>query len=181
MAAVPVRRRARTRARRCAREKLGSPARRARGSAESARTGARREDHFRGPGSASDSRRATGELGRTAAEIRRELPALFIVSQVEVWRTLGRRSATSSARRIADSRRARARQEMRALLELFHARGRERRLPDALRALRRRACRNRARRRRSAGSSEVLMTAASRSALASRWLALAGRARRGPG
>ena len=54
----------------------------------------------------------------------------------------GRSSADRGARceALADRRRARRGQEMRTLLELFDARRRERRIPDALRTLRRRRC-----------------------------------------
>ena len=86
------------------------------------------------------------------------LPGLFIVSQVELAASGARRCAEIGIAARTDRRgAARRRRKVRALLELFDARRRKRRLPDRVRALREGARRNR-RVRRAGGRGRVRMS-----------------------
>ena len=86
---------------------------------------------------------ANGELADAAAASTRPICRHF--SSSRKWKSPSAPRTAAHAerhRRLADSRRARARQKMRALLELFHARRRKRGLSHRVRTLRRRAERN---------------------------------------
>ena len=106
---------------------LGAPARRARRGHQGARGSAQAGRHRPLARRARPARAERRAAAAARERARADLPALFIVSQVELARRAGRRRRTSRARRdLGVAGRAGARRQVRALLELQRS-GRQRR------------------------------------------------------